>query len=151
MNSVAEHKLDKRLNDLLNQFEQEVKPYDRLSTISIVITPFGLLLSIFIPILIIKVLSQSNPFVAIVSGSSLSWIIGSIIATLCLTKLLLFYVDYKKHEISRIKYRPIAGICMCDLSHLRSHIYRMENAKTTGERLRQTTLVNYYKYQIGLQ
>src|SRR6476469_11239901 len=151
MNSVLEHKLDKRLNDLLNQYEQEVKPYDRLSAISIVITPLGIVLSIFIPLLIIKVLSQSNPFVAIVSGSSLSWIIGSMIATLCLTKLLLFYVDYKKHEISRIKYRPIAGICMCDLSHLRSHIYRMESAKTTGERLRQTKLVNYYKYQIGFQ
>jgi len=59
------------------------------------------------------------------------------------------YVDHKKHEISRLKYRPIAGVCMCDLSQLRSHMTKMEKARTTGERIRHTKLVNYYKHQIG--
>jgi hypothetical protein len=59
------------------------------------------------------------------------------------------YVDHKKHEISRVKYRPMAGVCMCDLSQLRSHMRKIDKASTTGERIRHTKLVNYYKHQIG--
>jgi len=40
-------------------------------------------------------------------------------------------------------------VCMCDLSQLRSHMTKMERARTTGERIRHTKLVNYYKHQIG--
>ena len=76
MESVGEHRLDKRLRNRLNKFEHEVEPYDRLSSIFRGHYSHWYILSIFIPILIIKVMSQSNPFVAIVSGSSLFWIVG---------------------------------------------------------------------------
>jgi hypothetical protein len=51
--------------------------------------------------------------------------------------------------ISRTKYKPIAGVCMCDLSQLRSHMKKMEKAKATGERMMHAKLVKYYKQQIG--
>jgi hypothetical protein len=79
------------------------------------------------------------------------WVVAGILISAVVTKIPLFYVDHKKHQISRNKYRPIAGVCMCDLSHLRSHMIRMEKSKTMGARLRHAKLVNYYKHQIGLE
>jgi hypothetical protein len=140
---VTDNKLDERLDGLLDKFEREVEPYDRWAGISIFATPVGVVVSIFLPLL----LHFSGSFA--ISESVLYWIVGGILATIGLTKVPLLYVDHKKHEISRLKYRPIAGVCMCDLSQLRSHMTKIEKARTTGERIRHTKLVNYYKHQIG--
>jgi len=145
------NKLDKRLEGLLDQFEREVEPYDRWSSISMIATPVGIVFSIFLPLLFIKYIVQSNSFDFIASGSSMYWVVAGILISAVVTKIPLFYVDYKKHQISRNKYRPIAGVCMCDLSQLRSHMIRMEKSKTMGERLRHAKLVNYYKHQTGLE
>jgi hypothetical protein len=141
---VTENKLDKRLDGLLDQFEREVEPYDRWAGISMFATPVGVVISIFMPLM----LQLSEPSIAI-SESVVYWIVGGILATIGLTKLPILYIDHKKHEISRVKYRPIAGVCMCDLSQLRSHMRKMDKASTTGGRIRHTKLVNYYKHQIG--
>jgi hypothetical protein len=144
-----DNKLNKKLEALLDQFESEVKPYDKWSGISMVATPVGIMISIFFPMLFIQYTSQGSlSYVSISSNPILYWIISGIVATVVITKLPLFYVDYKKHKISSTKYRPITGICMCDLSQLRSHMNRMEKAKTTGERIRHARLINYYKHQI---
>ena len=139
----TESKLDVRLVTLLDQFEHEVEPYDRLAGMSMFSTPVGVVISIFLPLL----LHFSGSFA--ISESVLYWIVGGILATIVLTKLPLLYVDHKKHEISRVKYRPMSGVCMCDLSQLRSHMTRIEKAKTTGDKIRHPKLVNYYKHQIG--
>jgi hypothetical protein len=144
------NKLDKRLEGLLDQFEREVESYDKWSSISMIATPVGIIFSIFLPLLF-KYIVQSNSFDSVVSGSSVYWVVAGILITAVVTKIPLFYVDHKKHQISRNKYRPIAGVCMCDLSQLRSHMIRMEKSKTMGERLRHAKLVNYYKHQIGLK
>jgi hypothetical protein len=141
---VTENKLDKRLDGLLDQFEREIEPYDRWAGISMFATPVGVVISIFMPLM----LQLSEPSIAI-SESVVYWIVGGILATIGLTKLPILYIDHKKHEISRVKYRPIAGVCMCDLSQLRSHMRKMDKASTTGGRIRHTKLVNYYKHQIG--
>ena len=146
-----DNKLNKRLEALLDQFEREVKSYDKWSCISMTATPVGIIISIFLPMLFIQYVSQGSLYVSISSGPILYWIISGILATVVITKLPLFYVDYKKHEISRTKYKPIAGVCMCDLSQLRSHMIRMEKSKTIGERIRHARLINYYKHQIGWQ
>jgi hypothetical protein len=140
---VTENKLDARLDGLLDQYEREVEPYDRWAGISMFATPVGVIISIFVPLL----LHFSGSFA--ISESVLYWIVGGILATIGVTKLPLLYVDHKKHEISRAKYRPMAGVCMCDLSQLRSHMRKIDKASTTGERIRHTKLVNYYKHQIG--
>lgn len=136
---VVENKLDGKLEKLLNQFEREVEPYDKLSGLSMFATPAGVMISIFVPLMLSSV----------IAGSALYWIVGGIVATIGLTKLPLIYVDHKKHEISRTKYRPIAGVCMCDLSQFRSHTTKMEKARNTGERIRHAKLANYYKSQMG--
>ncbi|MDQ3872572.1 MAG: hypothetical protein M3258_03060 [Thermoproteota archaeon] len=144
-----ETKLDSKLEKLLDQFEREVEPYDRFSGFSMFATPVGIVLSIFLPLAYLEFVSAVNPFVLMVSSGFMYWIVGGILATVCLTKLPIFYADRKKHEISRTKYRPIAGVCMCDLSQLRSHMRKMEKAKATGERMMHAKLVKYYKQQIG--
>ena len=144
-----DNKLNKRLEALLDQFESEVKSYDKWSGISMVATPVGIIISIFFPMLLIHYASQGSIlYISLGSGSILYWIIGGILATVAITKLPLFYIDYKKHKISRTKYKPVTGVCMCDLSQLRSHMIRMEKSKTTGERIRHVRLINYYKHQI---
>jgi hypothetical protein len=75
--------------------------------------------------------------------------VGGIVVTIGITKLPLFYLDRKKHQISKTKYKPITGVCMCDLSQLRSHVRKMEKSKAIGERMRHAKLVKYYKQQIG--
>lgn len=136
---AAENKLDRKLEDLLDKFEREVAPYDRFSGLAMFATPAGVVISIFVPLMLSPVISDS-----------VLYIIGGILATVGLTKLPIFYVDRKKHEISRTKYRPIAGVCMCDLSNLRSHMTKMDKAKNTGERIRHAKLVGYYKRQMGI-
>lgn len=138
---VIESKLDEKLEKLLDEFEHEVEPYDRFSGLSMFATPAGVVISILVPLML--------SHFSVISESVLYWIIGGILATVSLTKIPIFYVDHKKHEISRTKYKPVAGVCMCDLSQLRSHMRQMKNAKTTGERIRHVKLVSYYKHQMG--
>ena len=146
----VETKLDDKLEKLLDQFEREVEPYDKFSSFSMFATPVGIILSIFLPLAYLQFVSTTvNPFALMVSSGYIYWIVGGILATVCLTKLPIFYVDRKKHEISRTKYKPIAGVCMCDLSQLRSHMRKMEKAKATRERMVHAKLVKYYKQQIG--
>jgi hypothetical protein len=145
----VETKLDDKLEKLLDQFEREVEPYDKFSSFSMFATPVGIILSIFLPLAYLQFVSTVNPFALMVSSGYIYWIVGGILATVCLTKLPIFYVDRKKHEISRTKYKPIAGVCMCDLSQLRSHMRKMEKAKATRERMVHAKLVKYYKQQIG--
>jgi uncharacterized membrane protein (DUF106 family) len=142
-------KLDEKLEGLLDQFEREVEPYDRLSGLSMFATPVGVVLSIFLPLAYLQFAAHVNPFVSITASGALYWIIGGIMATIGLTKLPIFYVDRKKHEISRTKYKPITGVCMCDLSQLRSQMTKMEKSKAVGERMRHAKLVKYYRQQIG--
>ena len=150
MESVFEEKkINEHLEGLLDQFERDVKPYDKLSYLSILLTPIGVILSIFIPLLLLRFEAGANPYFYLTSLPTLYWIIGSILVTLFCTKLLIFYVDYKKHEISKTKYRPVSGVCMCDLSQLRSYMRKREKAKTLGERIRYGKLIDYYKNQIG--
>ncbi|HJT49323.1 MAG TPA: hypothetical protein VJ729_14155 [Nitrososphaeraceae archaeon] len=142
-------KLNKRLETLLDQFENEVKSYDKWSSISMLASPVGIIISIFLPILFIQYVSHGNPYVSINSSPALYLVFSGIVATVVITKLAIFYVDYKKHEVSNTKYRPIAGVCMCDLSQLRTHMIKIEKSKTAGERMRHVRLMNYYKRQIG--
>ena len=144
-----EAKLNDKLEKLLNQFEREVEPYDRFSALSLFSTPIGIILSILLPLGYLQFVAGANPFVSMVSTGIIYWIVGGILATVGLTKLPIIYADHKKHEISRTKYKPIAGVCMCDLSQLRSHMKKMEKAKVTGERMKHAKLVKYYKQQIG--
>jgi hypothetical protein len=112
-------------------------------------TPAGVIMSIFLPLAYLQFAMHVNPFVAIASTGTLYWIVGGILSTIGLTKLPIFYVDHKKHEISRIKYKPITGVCMCDLSQLRSHMIKLEKSRAVGERMRHAKLVKYYKQQMG--
>jgi hypothetical protein len=149
-NEEGDHKkLNKRLEALLDQFENEVKSYDKWSSISMLAAPVGIIISIFLPILFIQYTSHGNLYVSINSSPALYLVFSGIIATVVITKLAIFYVDYKKHEVSRTKYRPIAGVCMCDLSQLRTHMIKIEKSKTAGERMRHVRLMNYYKHQMG--
>jgi Na+/melibiose symporter-like transporter len=142
-------KLNKGLEALLDQFENEVKSYDKWSSISMLAAPVGIIISIFLPILFIQYISHGNPYVYINSSPALYFVFSGIVATVVITKAAILYVDYKKHEISKTKYRPIAGMCMCDLSQLRTHMIKIEKSKTAGERMRHVRLMNYYKHQIG--
>jgi hypothetical protein len=144
-----ETKLDGKLEKLLDQFEREVEPYDRFSAFSMFATPIGIVLSIFLPLAYLQFVAGVSPFASMVSTGIIYWIVGSMLATVGLTKLPIFYADHKKHEISRTKYKPIAGVCMCDLSQLRSHMRKMEKAEATGERMTHAKLVKYYRQQIG--
>jgi hypothetical protein len=136
--SSEEGKLDKRLEMLIDQFEQEVAPYDRWSRISAITAPAGVVTSIVLSMLLLP--STYTLYVAI----------GGIIASIGLTKLPILYADHKKHEISRNKYKPVTGVCMCDLYQYRTHLRKMEMATTTVERIRHNKLANYYRHQMGL-
>ncbi len=144
-----ETKLDDKLEKLLNQFEREVEPYDRFSAFSMFATPIGIVLSIFLPLAYLQFAAAVSPLTSMVSTGIIYWIVGGMLATVGLTKLPIFYADHKKHEISRTKYKPIAGVCMCDLSQLRSHMRKMEKTEVTGERMRHAKLAKYYRQQIG--
>jgi hypothetical protein len=152
MESIFEKKkINEDLEGLLDQFERDVEPYDKLSYLSMLFTPISVILSIFIPLLWLRFTAGPNPYFYLTSIPTLYWIVGSILVNLFCTKLLIFYVDYKKHEISKTRYKPLSGVCMCDLSQLRSFMRKREKAKTLGERIRYGKLIDYYKNQIGWQ
>ena len=145
-----EYLIEEKFQVLLDQFEKEVEPYDKISAISALATPVGVVISIFLPLLFLHFIGgKISPSLAITGGPLIYWIVGGIVGTIFLSKLSLIYIDHQKHKISRTKYRPIAGVCMCDLSQLRSQVIKMEKSKTAGERIRHVKLINYYKHQMG--
>jgi hypothetical protein len=136
--SSNEVKLDKRLEMLIDQFEREVAPYDRWARIAAITTSPCIVMSIVLSILLLP------------SAYTVYTAVGGIIASIVLTKLPILYADHKKHEISRHKYKPVTGVCMCDLYQYRTHLHKMEIATTTVDRMRHHKLANYYKHQMGL-
>jgi hypothetical protein len=138
LTSSKEVKLDKRLDMLIDQFEREVAPYDRWSRIAAVSSSAAVVTSIVLSMLLLP------------SDYTLYAAVGGILASIVLTKLPILYADHKKHEISTHKYKPVTGVCMCDLYQYRTHLRRMEMATTTADRIRHNKLANYYKHQMGL-
>jgi hypothetical protein len=138
LTSSKEVKLDKRLEMLIDQFEREVAPYDRWSRIAAVSSSAAVVTSIVLSMLLLP------------SDYTLYAAVGGILASIVLTKLPILYADHKKHEISTHKYKPVTGVCMCDLYQYRTHVRRMEMATTTADRIRHNKLANYYKHQMGL-
>ncbi len=136
--SNDEVKLDKRLEMLIDQFEREVAPYDKWSRVAAISSSAGVVTSIVLAMLFLP------------SGYTVYAAIGGILATIILTKLPILYADHKKHEISTHKYKPVTGVCMCDLYQYRTHLRKMETATTSGERIRHNKLAKYYKRQMGL-
>jgi hypothetical protein len=133
-----ENKLDEKLEMLIDQFEREVEPYDRWSRLSVMATSAGVVASIVLPFLLL------HPSVVLYAT------IPGIIASVGLTKLPILYADRKKHEISRLKYKPVTGVCMCDLYQYRTHLNKMQSASSNAERIRHSKLASYYKHQMGL-
>jgi hypothetical protein len=131
LTSSKEAKLDKRLDMLIDQFEREVAPYDRWSRIAAVSSSAAVVTSIVLSMLLLP------------SGYTLYAAVGGILASIVLTKLPILYADHKKHEISTQKYKPVTGVCMCDLYQYRTHLRRMEMATTTADRIRHNKLANY--------
>ena len=148
---TQEKGLDNKLEALLDKFEREVEPYDKLSGLSMMVTSVGVLVTILLPLVWYQYVVQINPYSAISSSPTTYYILGGILAMIFLAKIPILYADYKKHQISRVKYRPVSGVCMCDLSQLRSHYRKMEKAATASERIRHAKLVLYYRKQIGWQ
>ena len=138
LTSSKEVELDKRLDMLIDQFEREVAPYDRWSRIAAISSSAAVVTSIVLSMLLLP------------SDYTLYAGVGGILASIVLTKLPILYADHKKHEISTHKYKPVTGVCMCDLYQYRTHLRRMEMAMTTGDRIRHNKLANYYKHQMGL-
>jgi hypothetical protein len=136
--SSNEVKLDERLEMLIDQFEREVAPYDRLSRIAAISSSAAVVTSIVLSMLLLP------------PGYTVYAAVGGILASIVLTKLPILYADHKKHEISTHKYKPVTGVCMCDLYQYRTHLRRMETATTSAERIRHNKLANYYKRQMGL-
>jgi hypothetical protein len=131
-------KLDSKLEMLIDQFEREVAPLDRWARLSVVATSVGVVASVVLPQLLL------SPAVALYAT------VGGILASIGLTRIPILYANYKKHQISRTKYRPVTGVCMCDLYQFRTHLNKMQGASDMGERMRHSKLANYYKHQMGL-
>ena len=146
--SLQEDILNDKNIDMLNRFERDVAVYDKLSELSAAMSSVGILCSIFIPILLYHLFVHGNPFSGITIFPYLYCVIGGILMTVLITRLAIIYADHKKHQVSRTKYRPITGFCMCDLSIFRSHARKLERAKTMGDRLRYVKLMNYYSENI---
>jgi hypothetical protein len=131
-------KLDPKLEMLIEQFEKEVAPLDHWARISVIATSAGVIASVVLPLLLL------SPAISMYAT------IGGILASVGLTRLPILYADRKKHEISRTKYRPVTGVCMCDLYQFRTHLNKMQQASDMGERMRHSKLANYYKHQMGV-
>lgn len=142
--SMQEEILTDKYIKLLDRFERDVAIYDRLAQFSVIMSSVGIICSILIPLTAYSLLIRGNPYDGITVSPYIYFVVAGIVATVLLTRSAIIYTDRKKHHISETEYRPITGFCMCDFSILRSHTKRLERAKTMGERLRHTKLVNYY-------
>jgi hypothetical protein len=148
--SIPEEKtqLEEKYEKLIDQFEQETAQYDRMSKIAAIATFGGVLASILVPLLYLMAVAE-DPYVAFVSGPLLYLVIGGVLASKISPKLMIMYANHKRHEVSRLKYRPVTGVCMCDLYQYRTHLRKMDKADTPGERMRHAKLASYYKRQMG--
>lgn len=140
--------LEEKYEKLIDQFEEETAKYDRVSRVAAIATFGGVLASILVPLLYLTA-TEEDPFRAFVSGPLLYVVIGGVLASKVAPKLVIMYANHKKHEVSRLKYRPVTGVCMCDLYQYRTHLRKMDGAETTGERMRHAKLAAYYKHQMG--
>lgn len=140
--------LEEKYEKLIDQFEEETAQYDRVSRVAAIATFGGVLASILVPLLYLTATAE-DPFRAFVSGPLLYVVIGGVLASKIAPKLVIMYANHKKHEVSRLKYRPVTGVCMCDLYQYRTHLRKMDDAETTGERMRHAKLAAYYKHQMG--
>lgn len=141
--------LDQKFGRLIDQFEQEVAPYDRLTRFAAIGTFGGVIVSILIPILYLQFVANVNPYHAFMSGPAMYFVIGGIVASKIVPRLLMAYSSHKKHKISRTKYKPVTGVCMCDLYQFRTHLQKMEKASTAARRIRHAKLASYYKQKMG--
>ncbi|MEM2759296.1 MAG: hypothetical protein QXU32_01265 [Nitrososphaerales archaeon] len=143
-------KLDHDLEYLLDRFEAEVKPYDKLAALGLIVTPLAIVLIIVFGWL----LAPSLPHDALrsfVATERVYWVIGGILAIVGATKLPILYAEHRKHQISNKKYKPLSGgKCMCDLSQLRYHMKRLDRSVHEGERIRHMRMINYYKQRLGI-
>lgn len=141
-------KLEEKYQKLIDQFELETARYDRISKISAVATFGGVIASILTPLLYFQSIGV-NPYHAFASGTALYLTIGGVIASKLVPKLAIMYANHKKHEVSRVKYKPVTGVCMCDLYQYRTHLNRIDESDTPGERMRHAKLASYYKHKMG--
>lgn len=142
-------KLEEKYEKLIDQFEQDTARYDRLARISAVATFAGVLASILVPIVYFQSIGV-NPYQAFANGPALYLAIGGIVASKLVPKLLIMYSSHMKHEVSRTKYKPVTGVCMCDLYQFRTHLNRVDKAEDNAERMRHAKLASYYKHKMGL-
>jgi len=149
--SILEERLDDKFEKLLDQFEHEVEPYDKISSLVLMLIPVGVLVSITVPLGWYQFIEHTNPYSAILLMPNIYYLSAAILLILFISKITILYADYKKHKISRKKYLPLCGVCMCDLSQLRSYYRKMEKAVTAAERIKCGRLILYYKKQISLQ
>lgn len=140
--------LEEKYEKLIDQFEKETTRYDRLARVAAIATFGGVLASILVPLLYLAATTE-DPFSVFVSGPLIYVVIGGVLASKIVPKFLIMYANHKKHKVSRLKYRPVTGVCMCDLYQYRSHLRRMDKAETSGERIRHAKLAAYYKHQMG--
>ena len=84
---IEGNKLNGRLENLLNQFEKEVRPYDRLSSLTVIATPIGVVISIFLPFILVQYVEAGNAYTSIISGPLINWIIAGMLMSVALTKL----------------------------------------------------------------
>lgn len=144
-------KLDPKYEKLIDQFEQEVAQYDTMARLAAIATFGGVIASILLPLLYLQFVANVNPYHAFASGPMLYFVIGGILASKAVPKLLIMYSNHKKHEISRLKYKPVTGVCMCDLYQFRTHLHKMDQAENSAERMRHAKLASYYKQKMGWQ
>jgi len=143
--------LDVKLEHLLDRFEKEVAPYDKMSALGLILTPIAIVSTIVFGWILAPPLPNDAILSSIVSGERLYWIIGTVLAIFAVTKLPILYSDRKKHEISNTKYKPLTGgKCMCDLSQLRYHMRRLDKSQHEGERIKHARMVTYYKQRLGI-
>lgn len=144
-------KLEENLEHLLDSFEKEVKPYDKLASLGLIVTPIAVVLTIVFGWLLAPSLPQDAVLRSFVATDRIYWVIGGILAIVAGTKLPILFAEHKKHQISKMKYKPLSGgRCMCDLSQLRYHMERLEKASHEGERIRHMRFINYYKQRLNI-
>ena len=136
----SKKEMDARLISLLERFEYETEPYDRIASYALLIIPVG-------AVLIALLLMLSGP---IVTGLKLYSAITSIMSLPFITYAISIYAERKKHEISEKRYKPVTGICMCDLSQLRYHMIRFKKSDNYTEKARHARMIEYYERKIGL-
>lgn len=142
-------KLEEKYEKLIDQFEEDTARYDQLARVSAVATFAGVLASILVPIMYFQSIGV-NPYQAFANGPALYLTIGGIVASKLVPKMLIMYSSHMKHEVSRTKYKPVTGVCMCDLYQYRTHLNRVDKAESTAERMRHAKLASYYKHKMGL-